>query len=136
MSEIIKVTQLTKHYSEVKAVDSLSFSVNQGEVYGFLGQNGAGKSTTIRMLLTLVTPTSGEIEMFGYDLRKHRKEILQQVGAIIEKPDLYKYLTALENLSIFAKFSNVRPTRNRLLEQLEMVGLKDRIHSKVKTYSQ
>ena len=56
MSEIIKVTQLTKHYSEVKAVDSLSFSVNQGEVYGFLGQNGAGKSTTIRMLLTLVTP--------------------------------------------------------------------------------
>ena len=136
MSEIIKVTQLTKHYSEVKAVDSLSFSVNQGEVYGFLGQNGAGKSTTIRMLLTLVTPTSGEIEMFGYDLRKHRKEILQQVGAIIEKPDLYKYLTALENLSIFARFSNVRPTRNRLLEQLEMVGLKDRIHSKVKTYSQ
>ena len=136
MPVIIKVDHLSKHYREIKAVDDISFTVNQGEIYGFLGQNGAGKSTTIRMLLTLIEPTHGSIEIFGSDLRSHRKEILRQVGAIIEKPDLYKYLTALENLSIFAKLSGIRPTRNQLLQQLEMVGLKNRVNSKIKTYSQ
>ena len=136
MPVIIQVNNLSKHYKDIKAVDDISFSVNQGEIYGFLGQNGAGKSTTIRMLLTLIEPTQGRIEIFGSDLLTHRKEILRQVGAIIEKPDLYKYLTALENLSIFAKLSGIRPTKNRLLQQLEMVGLKNRVHSKIKTYSQ
>ncbi len=65
MSTIISVNNLTKDFKEVKAVDNLSFQVNEGEVYGFLGQNGAGKSTTIRMLLSLIEPTSGEIEIFG-----------------------------------------------------------------------
>ena len=136
MAEIIKVSHLSKHYREIKAVDDISFSVNQGEIYGFLGQNGAGKSTTIRMLLTLIRPTQGEIEIFGYNLQKHRKEILRQIGAIIEKPDLYKYLTAFENLSIFARLSGIRATRSQLLQQLELVGLKNRVNSKVKTYSQ
>ena len=136
MSVIIEVSNLSKHYQDIKAVDDISFSVNQGEIYGFLGQNGAGKSTTIRMLLTLIEPTRGNIKIFGNDLRTHRKEILRQVGAIIEKPDLYKYLTALENLSIFAKLSGIRPTRDQLLQQLEMVGLQARANSKIKTYSQ
>lgn len=136
MPDIIKVSNLSKHYKEIKAVDDISFSVSEGEVYGFLGQNGAGKSTTIRMLLTLIEPTNGKIEIFGSDILQHRKEILRQVGAIIEKPDLYKYLTALENLSIFARLSGVRATRTQLLDQLEMVGLKNRVHSKIKTYSQ
>lgn len=136
MSAIIQVSHLSKHYKEIKAVDDISFTVNQGEVYGFLGQNGAGKSTTIRMLLTLVEPTQGNIRLFGQDLHAHRREILRQVGAIIEKPDLYKYLTALENLSIFAKLSGIRPTRKQLSDQLEMVGLKNRVNSKIKTYSQ
>src|SRR5689334_16206718 len=103
MPVIIQVKNLSKDYKELKAVDNLSFTVNQGDVYGFLGQNGAGKSTTIRMLLTLIEPSAGSIELFGLDLRKHRKEILQQVGAVIERPDLYKYLTAFENLSLFAR---------------------------------
>lgn len=136
MPDIIKVSNLSKHYGEIKAVDDISFSVNDGEIYGFLGQNGAGKSTTIRMLLTLIEPTNGKIEIFGLDLLRHRKEILKEVGAIIEKPDLYKYLTALENLSIFARLSGMRATRTQLLDQLEMVGLKNRVHSKIKTYSQ
>ena len=92
MQQIVKVSQLTKQFNSLTAVNQLSFSVESGDVYGFLGQNGAGKSTTIRMLLTLITPTSGEISIFGYDLNKHRKEILQQIGAVIEKPDVYKYL--------------------------------------------
>jgi ABC-type multidrug transport system ATPase subunit len=136
MSEIIKVNHLTKDFKDVKAVDDLSFTVQEGQVYGFLGQNGAGKSTTIRMLLTLITPTDGDIEIFGLKLRKHRKEILRQTGAIIEKPDLYKYLTALENIKIFSRLSGIKLPVIKLMQQLDMVGLAERAGSKVKTYSQ
>jgi ABC-type multidrug transport system ATPase subunit len=136
MDTIIRVQHLSKSFGDIKAVDDLSFSVGSGEVYGFLGQNGAGKSTTIRMLLSLVRPGNGSIELFGMDLQKHRKEILRQVGAIIERPDLYKYLTALENLRIFAAMSGKKISAKKLLDQLEKVGLAERAHSKVKTYSQ
>jgi ABC-type multidrug transport system ATPase subunit len=136
MNSIIKVSHLSKQFKELKAVDDLSFTVNQGDVYGFLGQNGAGKSTTIRMLLTLITPSAGNIELFGYNLNSHRKEILQQVGAVIERPDLYKYLTAYECLSIFATMSGLKFTKAQLMEQLELVGLAQRANSKVRTYSQ
>jgi ABC-type multidrug transport system ATPase subunit len=136
MSTIIKVSNLNKEYKELKAVSDLSFTVNAGEVYGFLGQNGAGKSTTIRMLMTLIAPSSGDIEMFGMNLRTHRKEILRNVGAVIERPDLYKYLTAYENLGLFAKMSGIKPDSKLLDQQLERVGLIDRKNSKVKTFSQ
>ena len=136
MNEIIRVNNLTKEFKEVRAVDNLSFSVREGEVYGFLGQNGAGKSTTIRMLLTLVKPTDGTIEIFGMNLQQHRKEILKQIGAIIERPDLYNYLTALENIQLFAKLSGSKIPYTHLKEQLAIVGLADRMNSKVKTYSQ
>jgi ABC-2 type transport system ATP-binding protein len=136
MSAIIKVSNLSKHYREVKAVNDISFTVNAGDIYGFLGQNGAGKSTTIRMLLTLIKPTAGSIELFGRNLFTERKEILRQIGAVIEKPDLYKYLTAYENLSIFARMSGVSVTEKKLYDQLAQVGLTDRAHSKVRTYSQ
>jgi len=137
MSVIIRVTNLTKDFGKgLKAVDGLSFSVDGGQVYGFLGQNGAGKSTTIRMLLTLIRPDGGQIEIFGMDLARHRKEILQKTGAIIERPDLYKYLTALENLRIFAAMSGIKVSEKQMMEQLEMVGLAERAHSKVKAYSQ
>jgi ABC-type multidrug transport system ATPase subunit len=136
MSAIIKVTSLNKHFRDIKAVDDLSFTVQQADVYGFLGQNGAGKSTTIRMLLTLIQPTSGRIEIFGMDLQTHRKEILQQVGAVIERPDLYKYLTAYENVSLFAKMNRIHASKQRIMDQLELVGLHERADSKVRTFSQ
>lgn len=137
MSAIIRVTNLTKEYNgQIKAVDGLSFSVSAGQVYGFLGQNGAGKSTTIRMLLTLIQPDAGNIEIFGLNLASHRNEILKKIGAIIEKPDMYKYLTAMENLAIFATMSGIKLSKKKLLEQLAMVGLAERAYSKVKTYSQ
>jgi ABC-type multidrug transport system ATPase subunit len=137
MSVIIRAREITKTFGkEIKAVDGLSFTVEAGQVYGFLGQNGAGKSTTIRMLLTLIRPSSGDIEMFGMDLTRNRREILQKTGAIIERPDLYKYLTALENLRIFAKMSGIKITEKELMDQLAMIGLAERAHSKVKTYSQ
>ncbi len=136
MAPVIEVRCLTKQFKEVKAVNDLSFCVTRGEVYGFLGQNGAGKSTTIRMLLTLIQPTSGRISILGKELAHHRKEILQQVGAIIEKPDLYNYLTALENISLLARLSSVKLTKAELVKHLDRVGLKDRAGSKVKTFSQ
>jgi ABC-type multidrug transport system ATPase subunit len=136
MAAIINVKHLSKDFKEVKAVDDLSFSVPQGQVYGFLGQNGAGKSTTIRILLTLIEPTDGEIEIFGLNIKRSRKEILQKTGAIIEKPDLYKYLTAKENLEIFAAMSRIKIPERKIMERLEMVGLAERAESKIKTYSQ
>jgi ABC-2 type transport system ATP-binding protein len=136
MSAIIKVNNLSKQYRELKAVDDISFTVHAGDIYGFLGQNGAGKSTTIRMLLTLIEPTAGTIELFGKNLYSHRKEVLRQIGAVIEKPDLYKYLTAYENLSLFARMSGVTVTEKKLNDQLEQVGLAKRAHSKVRTFSQ
>ena len=136
MVPIIEVNQLIKQFKELTAVDGLSFTVPKGEVYGFLGQNGAGKSTTIRMLLTLIQPTSGTISILGKGLAQNRKAVLQQVGAIIEKPDLYKYLTALENISIMARLSGVAFSKPKLLQHLDRVGLKDRAESKVKTFSQ
>jgi ABC-type multidrug transport system ATPase subunit len=136
MDDIIRVMNLYKDFGEVQAVEDLSFTVPAGKIYGFLGQNGAGKSTTIRMLLTLIRPSSGSIEIFGMNLAKHRKEILRQTGAIIERPDLYKYLTAKENLEIFGAMSGVKISSSRIMEQLEMVGLAERASSKVKTYSQ
>jgi len=136
MADIIAARNLFKQFNEIKAVDDLSFSVPEGNIYGFLGQNGAGKSTTIRILLTLIWPTSGEIEIFGMDLKRHRKEILKRTGAIIERPDLYKYLSALENLRIFAILSGISITQKQLMDHLEKVGLSERANSKVKTYSQ
>jgi ABC-type multidrug transport system ATPase subunit len=136
MHEIIKVSSLTKAFRNLTAVDDLSFTVQEGDVYGFLGQNGAGKSTTIRMLLTLIAPTKGSMELFGYNLQQHRIEILRQVGAVIEKPDMYGYLSAYENLKLFAKLSGIKYTQQTLMQQLEMVGLAERAHDKVKTFSQ
>jgi ABC-type multidrug transport system ATPase subunit len=136
MQPVIKVDHLTKEFKTIKAVDDLSFTVNQGDVYGFLGQNGAGKSTTIRMLLTLIAPTNGTIEIFGKNITTHRHDILKQIGAVIEKPDLYKYLSAYDNLSIFAKMSGIKVSKQLLMDQLQVVGLQDRAKSKVKTFSQ
>ena len=136
METIIEVKGLIKHFKDVKAVDGLSFSVNKGEIYGFLGQNGAGKSTTIRMLLSLIAPTDGSIQIFGKELQGNKSSILRSTGAVIEKPDLYKYLTAFENLSLFARLSGKKLTAPQIMEKLAGVGLADRAYSKVKTFSQ
>jgi ABC-type multidrug transport system ATPase subunit len=132
---VIEISGLTKHFKNVHAVDELEFTVLKGDVFGFLGPNGAGKSTTIRMILSLIFPTSGSIKIFGKTLLDNRKEILSNVGAIVEKPDFYGYLSALKNLQILAKISGKAVSQNRIMELLELVGLKDRAKSKVKTYS-
>jgi ABC-type multidrug transport system ATPase subunit len=136
MQPIVSVQHLSKQYKNIHAVNDLSFTVNEGDVYGFLGQNGAGKSTTIRMLLTLIKPTAGTIELFGQNLYARRNNVLRNIGAVIENPDVYQYLSAYNNLKLFARMSGVHPSQQELMEQLDMVGLKDRAQDKVQTYSQ
>ena len=132
---VIKVQGLSKNFGAIKAVDQLSFEVAAGQVYGFLGQNGSGKSTTIRMLLSLIHPSQGHIEIFGQSLTDHRSAILEQVGAVIERPDLYPYLTAQEHLTLFAKLRKQKITASKIEATLAQVGLLARANDKVQTYS-
>jgi len=131
----IEIKQLSKNFKALKAVNNLNLNVYHGDVFGFLGPNGAGKSTTIRMLLTLIAPNGGEISIFDKPLRKNRDEILKRVGAIVEKPDFYGYLSAYKNLEILSRISGNDVSKKRLWEVLEMVGLEKRHNSKVKTFS-
>ncbi len=133
---MLAVTHLSKSFGSFQAVNDLSFEVNQGEVYGFLGQNGAGKSTTIRMILSLIRPTSGNIEIFGKSLYAEREAILQRIGAVVEKPDLYRYLSGYENLSLFAKLSANRISKAEIMDCLALVGLDKRAKDPVRVYSQ
>ncbi len=132
---IIEVRGLTKKYKEILAVNNLDLNLYEGDVFGFLGPNGAGKSTTIRMLLSLIKPTAGSINIFGKPLNENREDILRNVGAIVEKPDFYLYLSAYKNLEIFGKLSGADTSKKHIMEMLELVGLAKRYKSKVKTYS-
>ncbi len=133
--KIIEVSGLTKKFKDILAVNNLSLNVHRGDVFGFLGPNGAGKSTTIRMLLTLIRPNAGSIKIFGKPLKEKRNEILKNVGAIVEKPDLYGYLSAYKNLELLGRISGCNPHKKTIMEILELVGLSNRYKSKVKTFS-
>ena len=132
---VIEISGLSKRFKDIRAVNEVDFKVHKGDVFGFLGPNGAGKSTTIRMILSLISPTNGTIKIFGKSLTENRKEILANIGAIVEKPDFYLYLPAIKNLEILARISGKEISQKRILELLELVGLKDRAKSKVKTFS-
>ena len=132
---IIKVDSLCKNFGSLEAVKDLSFDVNEGQIFGFLGQNGSGKSTTIRMLLSLIHPTSGHIEIFGQDITAQRNLIAKKMGAIIERPDLYPYLTAKEHLQLFAKLSQKKISASQIEHTLQQVGLSNRALDKAQTFS-
>jgi ABC-2 type transport system ATP-binding protein len=126
---IIEISHLAKHYGSFHAVRDL------GDVYGFLGPNGAGKSTTIRMMMSLIRPTSGDIRIFGQSLNEHRSEILRRVGAIVERPDFYNYLSARRNLELLGRLSGADVSKANVNRVLGIVGLGERAESKVKTFS-
>ncbi len=132
---VIEIRNLHKQYGAFSAVSGLNLSVERGDVYGFLGPNGAGKSTTIRMMLSLIRPTSGSINIFGLDLTTHRTQILRRVGAIVERPDFYNYLTAQKNLELLGRLSGVDVSSASLKRILGIVGLESRATSKVRTFS-
>ena len=130
----LRLSGLTKRYGERLAVDHLDLEIKQGEVFGFLGPNGAGKTTTIRMALGLIRPTDGQVQILGHDLDLHRAEILPRVGALVEQPALYNYLSGRDNLRAIADTLGGVPEQ-RIDEVLELVALKGRDGDRVKTYS-
>ena len=135
MSAILEVNNLNKTYKNFKAIDNISFQVNKGDIYGFLGPNGAGKSTTLRMILGLIKPNSGEIKLNGSLINFKNKKYLNNIGALIERPDFYKNLSAYQNLKIL--FSMSRINNSKIIHDvLHEVDLFDRKDDKVGSYSQ
>ncbi|MEY4287701.1 MAG: hypothetical protein RL511_1790 [Bacteroidota bacterium] len=132
---IIEVRGLQKNFGNFAAVKDVSFTVSKGDVFGFLGPNGAGKSTTMRCMLSLIKPNAGQISIFGKNLFEERNAILAKVGSIVEKPDFYKYLSALKNLEIFARISGAEVSQKAIYETLEFVGLSGREKDKVGGFS-
>ena len=131
---VIRTYDLTKRFKKITAIDRVNFTVHKGEVFGFLGPNGAGKTTTIAMLLGLVRPTAGSAEVLGRDIRRGLSAALRRVGAIVETPAFYPYLSAADNLRIFARILGDE-VEARIPALLEQVGLKGRGKDKVGTYS-
>lgn len=130
----VQIRGLTKRYGRTVAVDGLDLDVRQGSVFGFLGPNGAGKTTVIKVLLGLVMPQCGEVRLFGEDLFRHRRRLMRRVGAVVEAPALFDYLTAYENLFHLARLSAmVGP--GEVEEALATVGLLEVAHHQVKTFS-
>ena len=132
---MIRVRGISKKLRDIQAVDHLSFDVFGGDVYGFLGPNGSGKSTTIRMLLSLVRADEGKIEIFGLPLKQNYKKISYRIGALVEEPDFYEYLSAYKNLELLSLYEGKPASPERITEVLKLVGLAKRALSKVKTYS-
>lgn len=131
---ILEVRNLKKVIKGKPIIKGVSFEVQRGEVFGFLGPNGSGKTTTIRMLVSLIRPTSGQISIDGKDLLSNHKEALSKIGCIVENPELYPYLSGYENLNLFAgMLKDVDDLR--IKEVVQIVGLEQRIHDRVKTYS-
>jgi ABC-2 type transport system ATP-binding protein len=135
MSETVLQTEaLTKRYGRRVVVDRLSLSVERGDIFGFLGQNGAGKSTVIRMALGLVKPTRGRILVFENDMRRHSLRALSRIGAIVEAPAFYENFSGWDNLRMFAAMSGGAPAK-QIEAKLVLVDLLERAHDPVRTYS-
>ena len=133
--KILEIQNLHKSFGSFKAVDDISLHVNKGDIYGFLGPNGAGKSTTLRMVLGLIKPEKGSILIKKKNIAGTNRNFLNDIGALIEKPDFYKNLTGLENLKILFKMSKLK-NENRIFEVLNEVNLWDKRNQKVSGYSQ
>lgn len=133
MGLAILVDKLTKRYNNHLAVDALDLEVNSGEIFGFLGPNGAGKTTTIGMLLGLITPTSGRAELFGHDVGQARRAALQGVGAMVETPAFYPYLSGRDNLRALAQAAGL--SEHHVDTALTTVGIAERAADRVRTYS-
>jgi ABC-2 type transport system ATP-binding protein len=130
----LSVNNLKKVIGKKEIIKGITFDLQEGEVFGFLGPNGAGKTTTIRMLVGLIKPTSGTIKISGYNIQTHFCEALNNLGCIVENPELYPYLSGWNNLLHFARMLDGIGD-DRIKEVTELVGLTERIHDKVKTYS-
>jgi ABC-2 type transport system ATP-binding protein len=131
---VLSVNNLKKKIKNKEIIKGISFEVYAGEIFGFLGPNGSGKTTTIRMLVDLIRPTEGTISICGFDVHKEHDQAMSKVGCIVENPELYSYLTGWENLEHFARMLP-DVDEKRIQEVVEIVSMDQRIHDKVRTYS-
>ena len=134
MENIVEIKELFKTIDKEEILSDINLQIAEGEIYGLLGSNGAGKTTLMKCMLSLLTITSGSIEIFGKDLQEHREEILSQVGSIIETPIFYENCTAKEILEIHAQYMEKNITELDIINTLRMVGLKNTT-KKVKEFS-
>ena len=134
-SKILEIKNLHKLFGAFKAVNNISLHVNKGDIYGFLGPNGAGKSTTLRMVLGLIKPSDGNIFINNENISGNNRKFLNDIGALIEKPDFYKNLSALDNLKILYKMSRLK-NNHRIFEVLNEVDLWEKRNQKVGGFSQ
>ena len=130
---VLELKNVSKSFGKRKVINDISLEVKEGEIYGFLGPNGSGKTTTIKMILRLIDLDSGTITVNGYDTKKQFEKAMECIGAIVENPDMYKYMTGIDNLKLHARIRNV--DEKRIDEVLELVELKDRAKDKVGKYS-
>ena len=134
MGNIVEIKEVFKTIDKEEVLSGINLQIAEGEIYGFLGPNGAGKTTLMKCMLSLLTITSGSIEIFGKNLQEHREEILSQVGSIIETPSFYENFTAKEILEIHAQYMGKTITESDIIRALRMVGLKNTT-KKVKDFS-
>ena len=131
---ILRCENLDKKIRKKQILKNVSVELYEGDILGFIGPNGAGKTTTIKLILGLQGITSGKVEINGYDVEKNFEKAIKQVGAIVENPDLYMYLTGFQNLKLISNlYKNV--DNNRINEVVKLVGLENRINDKVSKYS-
>lgn len=131
--KVLEVQNISKMLSRRQIINGISFDVNEGEIFGFLGPNGAGKTTTIRMIVGFIAPNAGSIKVMGHDIQRERPEALKYIGAVVENPELYTYLSGRENLMQIARVRNV--DKSYVDEIVKLVELDKRIDDKVKKYS-
>ena len=130
---VLEINNVSKYYGKTKVVDNITFDIKEGEILGFLGPNGAGKTTTIKMILGLISIDEGTIKINGYDVKKDFEKAMNYIGGIVENPDMYGYMSAVDNLKLYAKIRNV--DYKAVYDSLEMVGLKKSMNQKVSKYS-
>lgn len=131
----LEVQSLTKRIGKKTIVDDVSFQVEKGEIFGLLGPNGAGKTTIIRMIVSLINRTGGNVIINGHNLDDSFKEAMSEIGAIVENPEFYKYMSGLKNIRHYERMAVKEISEERRSEVIKLVGLEDAIHQKVKTYS-
>jgi ABC-2 type transport system ATP-binding protein len=131
---VLRTVGLTKRYGSRLALDGLNIEVMRGRVYGFLGPNGSGKTTTIALTLGLISPTAGHVEILGMDTRTHRAQALRRVGATLEGQAYFPHLSARDNLRVWARLGG-DTTERRIDQVIERVGLAARARDKVRNYS-
>lgn len=134
---VVSVNNLVKDYANLRAVDNISFTIEEGEIFGLIGPNGAGKTTTLRIMATILTPTSGDIKIFGYDLKSEGQKIREIVSYLPEEAGAYKNLTGLDYLNFMASlYANNKSEKDKFVENaIDIARLEDRIKDKISTYS-